>query len=348
MNNLPESKYLPIEKLAGIFNNTSATYKFYWFLAIIDSVEKGKTEIEKEELFIKMLGIPWYTVNYFNISFGSQDLIQRAVKQIILLARIPINEKQHKIFQALKATSNPQIKSLVFHFDKNVPHWFLSPWYSIHSKKEIYRRSANFENNTIYALEKEKIIINPKWTSYLKKHSKLLKDYTYWNLTLFLQTRNPNVPDIPNKLIRPAKRNSLQKQRNSFWNKYLEYKTASCIFTGKPISKNDYALDHFVPYAFVSHDLIWNLIPIDSSFNSSKNNKLPPLERYFNDFYELQKDAFLTLSRAGEIKKYKEDYLTIFPNLENETGFEKEKFRNAISPLITIANNNGFEFLDYD
>jgi len=348
MSNLPESKNLPIEKLASVFNNTSATYKFYWFLAIIDSIEEGKTEIEKEELFIKMLSIPWYTVNYFNISFGSQDLIQRAIKQIILLTGIPISEKQHKIIKVLKTTSNPEIKSLVYHFDKNVPHWFLSPWYSGHSKKDIYQRSENLENNPLYALKKDKIIINPAWTFYIKQHSKLLKDFTYWNLALFLQTRNPSVPDIPNKLIRPAKRNSLQKQRNSFWNKYLALKETTCIFTGKQIFQNNYALDHFVPYAFVSHDLIWNLIPIDNSFNSSKNNKLPPLERYFDDFFNLQKDAYITLSQAGEIKKYKEDYLSIFPDLNKETCFEKEKFRDAISPLITIANNNGFEFLEYN
>ncbi|WP_367268579.1 HNH endonuclease domain-containing protein [uncultured Pedobacter sp.] len=36
-----------------------------------------------------------------------------------------------------------------------------------------------------------------------------------------------------------------------------------------------FAVEHFIPYAFVSHDLIWNLIPADPSFNSRKNNKLP-------------------------------------------------------------------------
>ena len=79
-----------------------------------------------------------------------------------------------------------------------------------------------------------------------------------------------------------------------------------------------------------------------------KNHKLPPLERYFDDFFDLQKDAYITLNQVGEIKKYKEDYLSIFPDLNKENGFEREKFRNAISPLITIANNNGFEFLDYN
>ena len=38
-----------------------------------------------------------------------------------------------------------------------------------------------------------------------------------------------------------------------------------------------------------------------------------------------------------------EDYLTIFPNLD--TAFTKENFRERIQPLITIASNNGFEFM---
>lgn len=31
---LPQNNRLPISSLAGIFNNTTATYKFYWFVAI--------------------------------------------------------------------------------------------------------------------------------------------------------------------------------------------------------------------------------------------------------------------------------------------------------------------------
>jgi hypothetical protein len=41
---LPNSNNLPISKLAGVFNSTSATYKFYWFLGIIELVEEGKLQ----------------------------------------------------------------------------------------------------------------------------------------------------------------------------------------------------------------------------------------------------------------------------------------------------------------
>jgi hypothetical protein len=89
--------------------------------------------------------------------------------------------------------------------------------------------------------------------------------------------------------------------------------------------------------------LIWNLIPADKSFNSSKSDKLPPLEKYFNPFFTLQKAAIEIVKVKDPKNKLLEDYLTIFPNLDN--SISEEKFREVIQPLITIASNNGFEFL---
>lgn len=47
--------------------------------------------------------------------------------------------------------------------------------------------------------------------------------------------------------------------------------------------------------------------------------------------------------------KFLEDYLTIFSDLDEISNlplnFTQEKFKDRIQPLITIASNNGFEFL---
>ena len=48
--NLPFSYSLPIQKLASSFSKTSATYKFYWLIGIIELVEKGHTTINKIDL----------------------------------------------------------------------------------------------------------------------------------------------------------------------------------------------------------------------------------------------------------------------------------------------------------
>ena len=49
---LPSSEGLSVNLLAACFNNTSATYKYYWFLSILQSVEIGKTKNSKKESYL--------------------------------------------------------------------------------------------------------------------------------------------------------------------------------------------------------------------------------------------------------------------------------------------------------
>ena len=354
---LPKSNNLPVNLVAACFNSTVATYKYYWFLSILQSVENGNLRISKRDLFARMISNAWYTVNYFHVSFGKQDLIQQAIHVVNEIEKIPIDEKQHLVFQKLSLTTNSETEKQLWHFNKNVPHRFLSPWFpkiknetDSQQAKRIYSDSKTFNEKCLYALHDDSIEINPVWKSYLKDNTRVLKDFCYWNLALFLQAKNPNVPDIPNKLTKPAARNSLTQQRKKFWDLVVqELGYVKCIYTGEKLTIGNYAVEHFIPYNFVSHDLIWNLIPADKSFNSSKSDKLPSLDKYFNQFFYLHKTAIEIVRKKSPKNKFLEDYLTIFSDLDEvknlPVNFTKEKFKERIQPLITIASNNGFEFL---
>ncbi len=357
MNQLPGNRRLPINLLAGCFNNTTATYKFYWLLSILQSVEENKEEISKKELFARMISNAWFTVNYFHVSFGKQDKLQRAIEVIKDYELLMVDDDREKIFQKLIKTTNQNTLKQLRYFNNQVPHWFLSPWFpKLTGEKDAQRerrinvQSQNFTKKSLYALFDEVIKINPEWKHYLTQNVRILKDYCYWNLAMFLQVKNPNVPDIPNKLIRPASRNNLTQQRVKFWDLVVsELGRVKCIYTGKELTVGNYAVEHFIPYSFVSHDLIWNLIPADKSFNCSKSDKLPRLIKYFDQFYNLQKQAIEIVRRRSPRNKFLEDYLTIFSDLEAISNlpenFTKEKFKKRLQPLITIASNNGFEFL---
>jgi HNH endonuclease len=351
--NLPSSDNVPVNKLASVFSSTSATYKFYWLIALIELVEEGYIEIPKRKIFARMISNSWYTIHYFHISFGKQDNLQIAVERILKEEHLTIDEKKSKLDYCLEHSNNKETIHQLLHFNKNVPHWFLTPWFpkinaetDNQQKSRIYADSQSFVNDSLYALYKDFIRINPLWISYLKSNAKVLKDYCYWNLALFLQTRNPNVPDIPNKLIKPATRNGLTKQTKDYWKiVFQELGFIECIFTGTKLffDEKNYALDHFIPHAFVSHDLIWNLIPIEKNKNSSKNDNLPIFEKHFDKFCDLQKTAFEINKHHNSKSKYMDEFLTIFPNIDS---FEKEKFSSTIQPLITIASNNGFLFMN--
>jgi len=343
---LPHSQYLPVNKLASVFSSTSATYKFYWFLAILELVEEGNIKISKKKIFSRMISNSWYTVNYFQVSFGKQDLIQDAVRAIMSIENLKVNENKNIINSVLENTPKTETIKILNHFDKNVPHWFISSWFS-GGRNEIYANSKNFEHGALYRLQRDYIEINPVWIAYLQSNSKILKDFCYWNLSLFLQKRNPNVPDIPNKICKAITRNSLIKQTNEYWKfVFNELGAVDCIFTNKKLvfDEKKYALDHFVPHAFVSHDLIWNLIPIDKNFNSFKSNRLPLIDKHFDKFYTLQKTAFEIVKSYNSKNKYLEEYLNIFPELD-DSGWDYLRFKETIQPLITIASNNGFSYM---
>jgi len=250
--------------------------------------------------------------------------------------------KQGIINRLLVSTNKETIKELN-HFDHNVPFKFLSPWLGAHNERLMYQRSQENYNYPPYSLYKDCILMQPDWMDYFQRNAGVLKDFCYWNLALYLQGKNPNVPDLPNKLKRPDKRGSLLKHKKDFWDLVItELGSVDCIYTGKKLITGTYAVEHFVPFQYVAHDLMWNLVPADPNFNSIKSDKLPNLDSYFDNFFEVQKEGVKIVKQLNPKNKFLEDYLSIFPTLD----FSKDKYRETIEPMLMIASNNGFRYME--
>lgn len=104
-------------------------------------------------------------------------------------------------------------------FQLNVPFRFLRPWIDTSDDRDMVKRSQAFENGCLYRLKENGTLwvdLNPIWLTYLQENYDILSSFAYWGLTNFLQVRNPNVPNIPSKLIKKEERNSLSAQRK-FW-----------------------------------------------------------------------------------------------------------------------------------
>jgi hypothetical protein len=112
--------------------------------------------------------------------------------------------------------------------------------------------------------------------------------------------------------------------------------------------KNEYDLDHFVPWSFVSHNLLWNLLPANSSINSSKNNNLPSLEMYLRPFAQIHKNALQTIYPNNPNNKLLEDYLILHNSISELVKLSDEDFfdifHKTFSPMVQIAENMGFKY----
>ena len=345
---LPQNNKLPIPALAGIFSNTTATYKFYWFVTLLDIVVKErKTRISFWEIIAGMVAESWYPIHYFKISFGKSDSLFDKSLEIQNAFQISIESDKDKIKKYLLDNLNG-IKKFLRVFTLNVPYRFLSPWIKYTYDEDVVAKSQRFENDCLYAIYGDEIVINDNWVEYLTEHYTILRDFAFWTLTEFLQKRNPNVPDVPSKLIKPILRDSLTKQ-HKFWDAYIEtVGSIRCIYTNKPSIAKDYDLDHFIPWSFVSHNLLWNLLPADSSINSSKSNNLPPLDIYLKPYAELHHKALKTIYPKNPNNKILEDYLTVYDSVGELVRMSDDDFCNVFqktfSPLAQIAENMGFKY----
>jgi hypothetical protein len=304
------------------------------------------------DIVIRMVANAWYPIHYFRLSFGKSDSLFEIVMQLQKITQIPIDANAEAIIGGLKQRINQkEIKFLLNRLTLNVPYRFLSPWIRYVSDEDIIRRSHLFENGCLYSLHKDSkglyIILNQAWDSYLHIHYNILVDYAYWNLTQFLQVRNPNVPAIPNKLVRPESRNSLSRQHD-YWDMVMTIGgPIHCIYTNKELHPKEYDLDHFIPWSFVSHDLLWNLIPSDDSINSSKNNKLPDIQFYLPKLANLHHESIRVLMKAGKEPKILEDFGSIGYTARELASMNDVKFlelyERTFKPINQIALNMGFE-----
>ncbi|HFA48403.1 MAG TPA: HNH endonuclease, partial [Bacteroidetes bacterium] len=241
-------------------------------------------------------------------------------------------------------------------FGRFVPQRFLSPFFSneLRGKKDaqkdkLIKELANefFDGNKppIYRFAGNKIEIHPIWLHYLKQNSSIIEGYLFWKLTGYLQSRNPNIPNISKKIIPPDNLRNLSAARR-FWNFVLQQMPVHCLYSKTEMKVGKYSIDHFVPWSFVAHDMLWNLAPIEKNVNSSKSNSLPNMDRYFIAFSKLQYQAYQIVYKAGKYSLL-EDYVMLF-NKNNkaiasysESDFT-EGLHKRISPLIQIATNSGF------
>lgn len=354
---IPQSTILTTRHLNRVFDNTVATYKYYWFLGILDLyVKQGKTRMNVWEIMVSMVANAWYPVNYFRLSFGKTESLYDAILTLQREYKIPINIRTNELIALLHELIQQQdVRRSLNFLQQNVPFRFLRPWIDTSDDRQVVERSHTFENGCLYKLERAErtlwVELNPAWLPYLRENYEILTSFALWGLTNFLQVRNPNVPNIPNKLVKQEGRNSLLAQRK-FWNTAINNGLeVKCLYTDRMLGVGEYDLDHFIPWSFVSHDLLWNLIPADSSVNSSKSNMLPDLNIYLPKLAEAYQLALRVNIENGKQYKLLEDYLSLGYTPQDIVSMDREYlldcFFKTFTPMVQIAHNMGFEIWKY-
>jgi hypothetical protein len=345
--------------LGQVFKHTTNSYKLVWFLAILSLLRRTQADVlALADILAEMAVVGWHPVCLFRLSLGCQDKLQNAILAIQGDSRLAPNEQPENVRSFVNGS--PQAKARLACFRRFVPTRFLSPWFAdklrgtLDSSRDVTIYALARESQTTpfaspYWFDGERIRLNRSWQHFLTDNMALVQAFVEHHLAVYLQTRNPNVPGVVNKLRAPTER-QLNEARQ-FW-RFVRAEFAKSgrssrfrdIYSEQPLADN-FSIDHFLPWSFVVHDLFWNLTPVEPATNSAKNDVLPDLDLYLPRLANLHFEA---IEVAKSRPKLLEDYTDCFRLNAAElaaTGASslETKFREVILPQAQIAINQGFQ-----
>lgn len=274
MYNLPIADNLNISALAGLFDSTTNSYKYLYFLSLLDILKRRNfnnlSAISFREIIVEMLANAWYPHKYFKLSFGKIDQIANKLDNLELELKEPLLNFREPDKKILRNTINNQnIEDIISSINRYVSYRLIRPFFTQETRRlkdyDVNPTIINLANNQFYRhkplycfnADNQKdcnaIIIHPDWVEYLEKNYTIVRGWVSWEWLNYMQQRNPSIPNVVKKLFMPQQRDSLIKQ-TQYWKTILEHQDIKCIYSQIQLNKDEISLDHYLPWSFVAHD----------------------------------------------------------------------------------------------
>ena len=365
MNQLTPSATVDVAKLSRLFDNTTNSYKLLFFQGILKVIERSDADrsdltIPIPDIAEEMLAIGWYPYTFFHLSFGAQD----KTGEVLDALDFSVSES---------AITNPTTRTLLLAAIRSqryatrmdrlltyVPYRLLQPFFA----KELTRQPEHRKNlltaqlsNDLFDKRKplyriidgrpESLALHPDWLAYIRAAFPIVTGWAAYHWINYLQQRNPNVPAISTKIAPPITRSSLSRQAD-YWRKIMQEAPVRCIYSEEVLSEGHFSLDHFLPWSFVCHDQLWNLIPVLPQANSSKGNALPD-RRYVDCFVNLQTQGLEIASRLlspRSWRKYTEDFVSDLRIPYSDLlapHSVSQGYMDTLPSMLSLAKQIGFE-----
>lgn len=193
------------DKLAQVFDNTTATYKYYWFLALLEQIREGKAYqiITFAEMVAAMISKAYAPITSGQFTFGKCDALIKRTMSIIYNSELKACDVEERVrTYIIEHSHEPLIKDIIDKMTKYVPYRFLYPWIGTMTNGETATASQDFETNKCpYAIVKKAIRLNPAWVQYFSDHLTFFEDFGLLELQRFLMAYNENIFMADNETI---------------------------------------------------------------------------------------------------------------------------------------------------
>lgn len=371
----PYCNQLDIECFASMMNSPTYCYKFYWLEAIVKLIDEDASQATFDAIIDEMIANAWYTVREYHIHLSGmlkdkyRDALEEAVNILAEKSELPSNASKVEIKNTI-AQFNSDIRNSKATLTKYVPYRALSGFYNRYEEgsgekvnwnnsKAILAHTLKVNSRILlpYTFDGKSqlnraVIFDPVWKRYIQDNSVAILGWIQHEKSKWLQLNNPEVPSIVYKLTPEDSCIRKTEKVHELWESVLERKNIFDIYTNSPIVKGNYDIDHFIPWSFVMNDELWNLSPLESSLNSSKNNRLPQW-KFFERFAQNQFEMYQLVCDDSCVRdKFEDCYHNNIHSIWAETelfkpGNTQEQFvnilRKNLRPVYDSAKRQGYE-----
>ncbi len=365
---------LDIEGFAHMMKDPSYCYKFYWLEAIVQLISEGVEKTTFDVVINEMICNAWYSVREFHIHLSGmqadgqvRDGLERAVLKLTELSDLPANASKVEIKKAIKEHDS-ELKSAKEQLTNMVPYRALAGFFmrddSAVDWNSVRRITAYIEriNRDVVLLpytlgESSKLLkeifFQPSWIAMIQDNTVSILGWIQYEKAKWLQNNNPEVPSLVYKLAPMDEKMRKLNNVRKLWEGVLSISEVRDVFTGEAVVPKRYDVDHFIPWSFVMNDELWNLMPMDSSLNSAKSNRLPKWDPFFARFADNQFLLYGFIHEKTGIHKlfeacYRDNLHSIWAGQElYRKGNSKEEFYGILEknmkPVYDSARRQGYE-----
>lgn len=226
---LPDSDQVNVEALSHLFRRTTTSYKYLFFLSILDLLKKRQFKatdyISFQEIIVEMLTNAWYPYAYFQLSFGTTDQITQQLDSLGLdsfrlaskWTQTSFDEKSLR-----QAIASQNLNKEVTKLARYVPFRLLTPFLDAQLKSaKVDRGYGNDSEQAMPAIADEffesqkplykfdqadyktckAILIHLDWAAYLETNYTNVRHWASWEWVTYMEKCNPNTHNIFDKLF---------------------------------------------------------------------------------------------------------------------------------------------------
>lgn len=369
---------LDIEGFSQMMKDPSYCYKFYWLEALVNLILEDVKETTFDAIINEMIANAWYSVREFHIHLSGlqadgfvRDGLERTILQLAEISSLPANASKVEIKNAIE-TYHKELKPTKEQLTNMVPYRALSGFFAKNGESvdwgSVRRLVAYIQklDRTITPLPytlgessklKREVYFHPDWMLMIQDNAVNILGWIQYEKVKWLQNNNPEIPGLIYKLAPMDEKMRKLANVRKLWEGILDIHEVRDVFTGRPVEIKQYDVDHFIPWSFVMNDELWNLMPMDSSLNSSKGNRLPKWTPFFEVFAGNQYLMYKLIYEKPELHKrfetcFRDNLHSIWAGRElYRKGNTWEEFYGILEknmhPVYDSARRQGYEIWNY-